>query len=103
MTESNDLETYAAAAASADASSGVKNGYFFDTSGGGVAATEDELDGAAFDRGATAEQTLEQGLLQDEQGNGNAAANLLDTQFSQVGCGFGQDPTGNWWVVVALR
>lgn len=103
LTESSDLETYAAAAASADAHSGVRNGYFDDTGGGGVAATEDELDGARFDPGGTAQQTLEQGLLDDEQDNGNAAANLLDTQFSQVGCGFAQDLSGNWWVVIALR
>jgi hypothetical protein len=68
-----------------------------------VAATEDELDGARFDPGATAQQTMEQGLNDDEQDDGNAAANLLDTQFQQVGCGFGQDLSGNWWVVIALR
>jgi uncharacterized protein YkwD len=103
LTESSDLESYAAAAASADAHSGVRNGYFDDTGGGGVAATEDELDGARFEPGGTAQQTLEQGLLDDEEDNGNAAANLLDTQFSQVGCGFAQDLSGNWWVVIALR
>jgi Cysteine-rich secretory protein family len=104
LAESSDLETYAAAAAAADASSGVRNGYFFDTNGGGVAATEDELDGAAsFAPGTTAQQTLEQGLGNDEQANGQAAANLLDNQFSQIGCGFGQDLSGNWWVVIALR
>lgn len=103
LTESSDLESYAAAAATADAHSGVRNGYFGDTGGGGVASTEDELDGARFDPGGTAEQTLEQGLLDDEQGQGDAAANLLGTQLTQVGCGFAQDLSGNWWVVIALR
>jgi uncharacterized protein YkwD len=46
---------------------------------------------------------MTQGLQSDEQANGGAAANLLDQQFSEVGCGFGQDPSGNWWVVVGLR
>jgi cysteine-rich secretory family protein len=103
LSESSDLEAYAAAAATADAQSGVLHGYFDDTGGGGVAATEDELDGARFDPGATAQQTMEQGLLDEEQNNGQAAANLLDTQFSQVGCGFAQDLSGNWWVVIGLR
>jgi hypothetical protein len=103
LSESSDLESYALAAATADAQSGVLHGYFNSTGGGGVAATEDELDGARFAPGATAEQTLEQGLLDDEQNNGNAAANLLDAQFSQVGCGFAQDLSGSWWVVIGLR
>ena len=103
LSESSQLEAYAAAAATSDAHSGVGHGYFNSTGGGGVAATEDELDGARFDPGATAQQTMEQGLNDDEQDNGNATANLLDTQFSQVGCGFGQDLSGNWWVVIALR
>jgi hypothetical protein len=103
LTESTDLESYAAAASASDAHSGIAHGYFNSTGGGGVADTEDELDGARFDPGASAQQTMEQGLLDDEQDNGNAAANLLDTQFSQVGCGFAQDLSGNWWVVIALR
>jgi uncharacterized protein YkwD len=103
LTESPDLESYAAAAATADAHSGLRNGYFDETGGGGIASTEDELDGARFDPGGTAAQTLEQGLLDDEQEQGNAAANLLDTQLSEVGCGFAQDLEGNWWVVIALR
>jgi uncharacterized protein YkwD len=103
LSESSQLESYAAAASASDAHSGVAHGYFESTGGGGVAATEDELDGARFDPGATAQQTMEQGLNDDEQDDGNAAANLLDTQFQQVGCGFGQDLSGNWWVVIALR
>jgi uncharacterized protein YkwD len=103
LSESSDLEQYAAAASASDAHSGVAHGYFDSTNGGGVADTEDELDGARFDPGATAEQTMEQGLIDDEQDNGNAAANLLDDQFTQVGCGFAQDLSGNWWIDIALR
>ena len=73
------------------------------TGGNGVAATEDELDGAKVAPGSSAQQTMEQGLQNDEQANGGAAANLLDDQFSQVGCGFGQDSSGNWWVVIGLQ
>jgi uncharacterized protein YkwD len=101
--ESPDLETYASLAAASDAQSGQRHGYFYSTNGGGVASTEDELDGDQVDPGGTASQTLQVGLQQDEQGQGGAAANLLDTQFTEVGCGFAQDASGNWWVVVALR
>jgi uncharacterized protein YkwD len=103
LVESSELESYAATAAASDARSGQLHGYFNSTGGGGVASTEDELDGSRFDPGADAEQTMEQGLQDDEDSNGNAAANLLDQQFNDIGCGFGQDASGNWWVVIALR
>ncbi len=103
LSESSDLEQYAAAASASDAHSGNAHRYFDSTNGGGVADTEDELDGARFDPGATAEQTMEQGLIDDEEDNGNAAGNLLDERFTQVGCGFAQDLGGNWWIDIALR
>jgi uncharacterized protein YkwD len=104
LTESSSIESYAAAAAASDAHNGQLHSYFYATSGGnGVAATEDELDGAKVAPGSSAQQTMEQGLQNDEQANGGAAANLLDDQFSQVGCGFGQDSSGNWWVVIGLQ
>jgi hypothetical protein len=104
LSESTNLEAYAASAAASDAHNGQLHSYFYATSGGGgVAATEDELDGAKVAPGGSAQQTMEQGLQTDEQANGGAAANLLDNQFSEVGCGFGQDSTGNWWVVIGLH
>lgn len=104
LTESTSLETYAAAASASDAHNQQLHSYFYATSGGGgVAATEDELDGAKVAPGASAQQTMEQGLQNDESANGGAAANLLDQQFSEVGCGFGQDTSGNWWVVIGLH
>ncbi len=104
LEESSGLEMYAAAAAASDAHNGQLHSYFYATGGGGgVAATEDELDGAKLAPGSSAQQTMEQGLENDEQANGGAAANLLDQQFSQVGCGFGQDANGNWWVVIGLQ
>jgi len=104
LAESSSLETYAAAAATSDAHNGQLHSYFYATGGGGgVAATEDELDGAKIAPGGSAQQTMEQGLQNDEQAQGAAAANLLDDQFSQVGCGFGQDASGNWWVVIGLQ
>ncbi len=103
LTESSSLESYAAAASASDAHNQQLHSYFYATSGGGgVAATEDELDGAKVAPGASAQQTMEQGLQNDENANGGAAANLLDQQFSEVGCGFGQDSSGNWWVVIGL-
>ncbi|HEY5243178.1 MAG TPA: CAP domain-containing protein [Polyangiaceae bacterium] len=104
LTESASLESYAAAASASDAHNQQLHSYFYATSGGGgVAATEDELDGAKVAPGASAQQTMEQGLQNDENANGGAAANLLDQQFSEAGCGFGQDASGNWWVVIGLH
>jgi hypothetical protein len=104
LAETGDVESYAAKAAASDASSGTRHGYYYATSGGGgIAATEDELDGAQIAPGASAQTTFEQGFQQDLQAQGGAYANLVDTQFSAVGCGFAQDASGNWWVVMALR
>ncbi|HEY3819873.1 MAG TPA: CAP domain-containing protein [Polyangiaceae bacterium] len=104
LEESTKLESYAAAASASDAHNGQLHSYFYATNGDdGVAATEDELDGAKVDPGGSAQQTMEQGLQNDESANGGAAANLLDDQFSEVGCGFGQDASGNWWVVIGLH
>ncbi|HEY8089599.1 MAG TPA: CAP domain-containing protein, partial [Polyangiaceae bacterium] len=101
--ESPDLESYAAKAAASDASNGQKHSYFYATGGGGVATTEDELDGDQVDPGAGAQQTFEQGLQQDVQAQGQALANLVDQQFTEAGCGFAQDAAGNWWVDMAFR
>jgi hypothetical protein len=102
--EASDLEAYATTAATSDAHSGTRHGYFYDTNGGGgVASTENELDGAMVDPGATALGTLEQGLQQEEQAQAGAYDNLVTQQLSQVGCGFAQDAGGNWWIVIALR
>jgi hypothetical protein len=102
-TESTQLESYAALAAASDAQSGQAHGYFYQTSGGGVATTEDELDGANVDPGGTAQQVLSQGLLAYQQNGGGGFDNLVTNQLSQVGCGFAQDGAGNWWVVIALQ
>jgi hypothetical protein len=102
--EASDLDAYATTAATSDGQSGTRHGYFYDTNGGGgVATTEDELDGAMVDPSATAQQTLDTGLHQDEQAQGGAYDNLVSQQLSQVGCGFAQDAGGNWWIVIALR
>jgi hypothetical protein len=101
--ESADLESYAAQAVASDAHNGQKHSYFYATGGGGVAATEDELDGDQVAPGASAAQTLQQGIDADVQGQGQALANLVSDQLSEVGCGFAQDPAGNWWIDVALR
>jgi hypothetical protein len=101
--ESPDLEAYAAQAAASDAASGQRHGYFDSTNGGGVAETEDEIDGDDVEPGGGAQQTFEQGLENDEESNGNAAANLLSENLSQAGCGFAQDLAGNWWIDIALR
>jgi len=104
LDEATDLEAYAAQAAASDARSGNRHGYFYATGGGnGVAATEDELDGAQIAPGADAQATFEQGFQQDVQARGGAYANLVDTQLASAGCGFAQDAGGNWWVVMALR
>jgi hypothetical protein len=104
LDEASDIEAYAAQAAASDARSGSRHGYYYATSGGnGVAATEDELDGAQIAPGADAQSTFEQGFQADVQARGGAYANLVDTQFTSAGCGFGQDASGNWWVVMALR
>jgi hypothetical protein len=102
-TESSELESYAALAVASDAHDEQKHSYFYATGGGGVASTEDELDGAQVDPGGSAEQTFELGLQGDVQGQGQALANLVSTQLSEVGCGFAQDSAGNWWVDMALR
>jgi hypothetical protein len=102
-TESTELESYAALAVASDAHNGQKHAYFYATGGGGVAATEDELDGAQVDPGGSAEQTFQIGLQGDVQGQGQALANLVSTQLSEVGCGFAQDSAGNWWIDMALR
>lgn len=101
--ESSALEYFAAKAASSDAQTGQLHGYFDQTSGGGIAFTENEYDGAQIDPGGTAQQVLSQGLLDDEDGNGGGFVNLVTNQFSEVGCGFAQDGTGNWWVTIELR
>jgi hypothetical protein len=47
LTESTDLERYSGLAAASDAHNGQLHSYFYATGGGGgVATTEDELDGA---------------------------------------------------------
>jgi len=102
-TESPTLEAYAALAATSDAQSGQAHGYFYQTNGGSVATTEDELDGANVDPGGTAQQVLSQGLLGYQQNGGGGFDNIVTDQLSQVGCGFAQDGAGNWWVVIALQ
>ena len=103
LDESTQLEAYAAKASASDANNGQKHSYFYATGGGGVAATEDELDGDQVDPGGDAQATFEQGLQQDVTANGQALANLVSQQFSSVGCGFAQDPAGNWWIDVAFQ
>lgn len=103
-TESADLEAYAAKAVASDAHNLQRHSYFYATGGGdGVAATEDELDGDQVDPGGSAEQTLDEGLQQDEQAQGNAYDNLVTDQLSAAGCGFAQDAAGNWWIDIALH
>jgi hypothetical protein len=101
--ESSQLEAYAALAAASDAQSGQAHGYFYQTNGGGVATTEDEFNGDDVDPGGTAQQVLNQGLLDDEQNGGGGFDNLVTNQLSQVGCGFAQDAAGNWWVTIAFQ
>jgi len=102
--ESSQLEAFAAQAAQSDATSGTFHGYFNQTNGGGVAFTEDEFDGAQIDQGGTAQQVLNQGLLDDEEdGNSRGFDNLVTNQFSEVGCGFAKDSTGNWWVTIEFQ
>jgi len=103
-TESADLEAYAAKAVASDAHNLQRHSYFYATGGGdGVATTEDELDGDQVDPGGSAEQTLDEGLQQDEQAQGQAYDNLVNDQLSAAGCGFAQDAAGNWWVDIALH
>jgi len=101
--ESSQLEAYAALAAASDAQSGQAHGYFYQTNGGGVASTEDEFNGDNVDPGGTAQQVLNQGLLDDEQNGGGGFDNLVTDQLTQVGCGFAQDSAGNWWVTIAFQ
>jgi hypothetical protein len=101
--ESSQLEAYAAQAAASDAQSGQAHGYFNQTNGGGVAFTEDEFAGEQVDPGGTAQQVLNQGLLDDEENQGGGFDNLVTNQLSQVGCGFAQDTSGNWWVTIEFQ
>lgn len=75
------METFAANAASSDASSGEHHGY--------------------FDQ-ATAAQPLAQRLLDAERGFGGFD-NLVDERFSEAGCGLAKDASGNWWVTIEFR
>jgi hypothetical protein len=101
--ESSALEAFAAQAASSDAQALQFHQYFNETGGGGVSLSEDEFDGGQIDPGGTAQQVLEQGLLDDEQNQNGGFDNLVTNQFSEVGCGFAQDSIGNWWVTIEFR
>jgi uncharacterized protein YkwD len=101
--ESPDLETYAAMNAAADAQSLVFFGYFNQTGGGGVASTENEYDGGQIDPGGSAQQVMQIGLVDDQDGFTGGIGNLLSNQYSQVGCGFATDVAGNWWVAIEFQ
>jgi hypothetical protein len=101
--ESAQLEAFAAKAAASDAQSGQQDGYFNQTGGGGVASTENEYIGSQLDPGGSAQQVLSQGLQDDEQGQTGGFGNLVTGQFSQVGCGFAKDSSGNWWVTLEFQ
>ncbi len=102
LAESSALEAFAANAASSDASSGQRHGYFNQRGGGGVSDAEDEFDGSNIDPGGTAAQVLAEGLLDAEQGFGGFG-NLVNNGFSEAGCGFAKDASGNWWVTIEFR
>jgi Cysteine-rich secretory protein family len=102
LAESADLEAFAASAAASDAASGQRHGYFDQQRGDGVSDAEVEFDGDSVEPGGTAQQVLQQGLLDAEDGFGGFD-DLVTNEFSQAGCGFAQDSTGSWWVTIELR
>jgi hypothetical protein len=102
LTESSQLDAFAAKAAASDAQSGNVDGYFYQTNGGGVAYTENEYPGSQVDPGGTAEQVLSQGLQGDVQGGTAGLGNILG-QFSSMGCGSAKDSGGQWWVTIEFQ
>ncbi|MGO8994344.1 MAG: CAP domain-containing protein [Polyangiaceae bacterium] len=102
-TRSAALEAYAAQAAASDALSGQQDGFFNGNGGNNVSFAEDEFDGDQVDRGATAIQLLQQGLLDEEEGEINGNGNLLSQQFSEVGCGVAQASDGSYWITIEYQ
>jgi uncharacterized protein YkwD len=97
LTISASLESLAAQTAASNAQSG-QNG--FGGGGNNGFGGEDDFDGERIDPGASAEQVLTQGLLDEEEGELNGENNLLDQRFSQVGCGVAQTSDGSYWITI---
>jgi uncharacterized protein YkwD len=102
-TVSPTLAAFAAQAVASDATSGQIDGYFDGNGGDGVSRAEDELIGRDVDPGGTAEQVLELGLLDEENGEINGNGNLFSQRFSQVGCGVAQSQDGQYWIAIEYQ
>jgi hypothetical protein len=50
-----------------------------------------------------AEQVLELGLLDEENGEINGNGNLFSQRFSQVGCGVAQSQDGQYWIAIEYQ
>jgi hypothetical protein len=99
----SDLEMFAAQAVVSDAMANVIDGYFANNGGSGVSSAEDELDGAEFDQGASAQDVMDLGIQYEEQGYLSGNGNLLSQQFTQLGCGVTVAGDGNAWVAIEYR
>lgn len=85
LARSAELDSFAAAAASYDATAGGAHTYFKQTNGSGISRAEIEL---LWWHNYTVRQTIDQGLGEMWQGGpGSEHYDILTGSYSQIGCG----------------
>jgi uncharacterized protein YkwD len=105
LARSSALEAYAAAGATSDSQTNQPHGHFITTAGGGIAFAENEIPGWPLASYQTTANVIERGtlLMWNEGPGGGHYQNLVNTSFTQVGCGVHATTAGAVWVTQDFR
>ena len=105
-TRTSALETYAAAGAQSDGSTGSAHGHFGATEGGhGIAFAENELPGWARAHYTSMDDLIDQGMaaMWSEGPGGGHYDNMTSKDYTQAGCGVYTTSTNAVWVTIDFR
>jgi uncharacterized protein YkwD len=105
LARSSTIETYAAAGAEADSMSGQPHGHFIATQGGNVAFGENEIPNWPLASYGSIATILDDGMrmMFDEGPTGGHYKNIVNPQYTQVGCGIFTTAAGGVWVTTDFR